>query len=258
MSDRRSRVGGLCAAVLVLDAAAAGESGTDLAADFGRALAQGPVASMAQEPGVTGPGFEAVQGPYIALYLSWGTIEGDFDNSVLGSFTDTTPDLIALPSMDPGGGFAIGIGARVTRELAVEMSYEWMELNTDATWSTGAQVGDATLQSFSLTVKYFFLTEGPIQPCVLVGLYVPWLDIDNGSLRESDLVAGDASLWGIGATLGGGLNFYLAPKVALTAETGWRAVFYTRAQGISGVEGRPDPYVDGSGFFFRAGVAIHF
>jgi opacity protein-like surface antigen len=200
-----------------------------------------------------------IEGAYVAVYLSWGTVVGDFDNVAIGSLTDSTPDLIALPEMDPGAGFAVGLGYRFTKELAFELSYEWMEHDTDATWFTGVPVGDATIQSFSANVKYFFLSDGPIQPLVLVGVYVPWLDIDNGSLRESDLVAGDASLWGIGANIGGGMNLYLTPKVALTAEVGYRIVFYTRAEGISDVEGRPEPdNIDGSGFFARAGVAITF
>ncbi len=228
---------------------------TDLTADFASALVQDPLASIKPEAG----GFRIVEGPYVSVYLAWGTIEGDFDDSVIGSLTDSTPDLIALPEMDPGVGFAVGLGYRITQELAVEVSYEFMEHTTDAAWGTGVPVGDAMIQSFSVNAKYFLLTDGPIQPLVLVGLYIPWLDIDNGSLRESDLVAGDSSMWGIGANIGGGLNFYLSPKVALTAEAGLRLVFYTRAEGISGVEGRPEPdYIDGSGFFFRAGVSIMF
>ncbi len=251
---------GLCAWLGSVDAAAAPQGGgMDLTADFGSALAQDPLASIAPEPGVTYEGFQVFEGAYVAVYLAWGTIEGDFDNVAIGSLTDSTPDLIALPEMDPGVGFAIGLGYRFSKDLAFEISYEFMEHNTDATWFTGAPVGDATIQSFSANAKYYFLSDGPIQPLVLVGVYVPWLDIDNGSLRESDFAVGDASLWGIGANIGGGLNFYLTPKVALTAEMGWRFVFYTRAEGISDVEGRPEPdNIDGSGFFARAGVAITF
>ena len=114
------------------------------------------------------------------------------------------------------------------------------------------------LNTVNFDGRLYFMTDTPLQPFALIGVAVPWLDIDNGSVDSVTLAVGNANFTGVGFNFGGGVNFYVTPQIAITGTAGWRYLFYNEAKGVNDPRGKLTPDADGSGFFLYAGASFAF
>ncbi len=229
----------------------------DLSVDLTSAYVTEPLAfdgGMHSLQGV--PDIVFKEGPYIVGYVGYQNFGGDFNGDVILTGVDPSyPDLILVPEVDDGIGFGAGLGYRFG-EFALEFNY--MRTTHDADFP-GSTIGDATLNLVNIDVKYFFMTDSPLQPMILVGLAIPWLDVGDGSIVIATGESGDSNFTGVGLNLGGGVNYFLTPQVALTAQAGYRFLWFMDVKGASNDRAniRGD-YLEGFGFFLMAGVSYTF
>jgi len=271
VSDKRRIVAGLVGLTMVTAAAGQategeggqvqdpGSEGVDLTTSFVDSLVNEPVASdLATTFNETD--FETYvthNGPYLVGYISVSTIiDTDFDGTwqiVDPGFTEG----MTITEFEQGLGFGAGLGFRYD-EFAFELFYERSEYDTTV---LGSDFNDAVMHTVNLDVRYYFMTDTPLQPHVQVGFLLPWLDIHQAA--HAPVVAptqfGDAELTGWGVSLGGGASYYFTPKIAVSGTIGWRQIWYNRIEGVFNQELRPPGgTLDGSGLFARAGIMISF
>jgi hypothetical protein len=203
-----------------------------------------------------GPGFPIFKrGFYAVGYVAAGSVDGDFDGSTV--FTGVAPldDSIFLDDIDFGVGFGVGIGYRFD-DIGFEIN--WQRTYHDHSFGATDYGSGVEMNTLNFDFRYYFMTDTPLQPFVLLGAAYPWLDIDNGSVDTTTLEVGEANFSGLGFNFGGGVNFYITPQIAITGTAGWRYVFFNEAKGVNDPRGSLDPDVDGSGFFLYAGASFTF
>jgi hypothetical protein len=198
-------------------------------------------------------GFYAKQGFYLGVTGNYNTIGGDFDGkTVEGSFNE----VVAVPKVDDALGVGIVLGYRAQKG-AIELSY--VRSQHDTTF-LGYPLGDATYNTINVDGKYFFNSDQPLQPFLLLGMCFPWLKVKNSSVSSEDfetLQSGDATFYGIGLNLGTGIAYYLNPRVAITGGITYRLNAYT---GISGevTSGKLDENLFGGGANINFGITYTF
>lgn len=249
---------GLCMTTQLSAPAFAGDEAAgevDLTADFSESLVVSePLASDGLSSLDAGPdGFHVKNGAYIIGYLAWANVDGDFDGSVTLAGAGV-PDTFSVPDLDESYAYGGGMGIR-WGDAAFEVTYQRSE--HDATFG-GAPLGDAILNTINFDLKYYFMTDQPLQPFVLVGVNVPWMDVDNGSFNIASALTGDASYIGFGANFGGGAAFYLTPKLAVTGSAGYRLMYFDSVKGIGDVRADINGNLEAHGFFVRGGVTLTF
>lgn len=229
---------------------------TGLEANFEQAIVAEPLArdDGFYEPLERPAAFYVHEGVYMASYVGYSTIDGDFDGT-MGLTNPALPDIIWVPDLDAGYSLGVGLGFRFD-DFAFEFHYE-RAAHDDATLA-GLPLGDAVLNTFNFDFKYFFNHGEQLQPHILAGCVIPWLVVDNGSTAIATGQIGDGDFVGVGLNIGGGVTYYLMPKVALTATAGYRFMWFLTAQGVTGGRSPISGNLDGSGFFGYAGVSVAF
>ncbi|MHC4415278.1 MAG: outer membrane beta-barrel protein, partial [Planctomycetota bacterium] len=193
-------------------------------------------------------------GAYVIGYFSWAIIDdgNDFEGDMV-LVGEGFPDFIVIPEFDDGVGFGVGLGYRMG-DFALELNYQRTTHDAD---SVGPPLGDGVLNLLNIDLKYFFNPEERLQPNLLVGLAIPWLDVEDASIIPFGEVD-DATYTGIGVSLGGGLSYYIDPKIALTVQGGYRFLFFTDVEGNSGQHADIEDELEAGGLFVSAGVSITF
>ncbi len=226
----------------------------DLTTDFSRAFTSAPLASDGPAAALQATdAYVFDNGPYVIGYIGTSTIDGDLDGTTILSAPDL-PDLLFVPELDTGVGFGIGLGYRID-EFAFEFNFMRTMYDTDF---GGVPFDEAALNAFNFDVKYFFSLNDPLQPFILAGLVLPWLDVENGSVDPGPPRTSDASYTGVGANLGGGFNFYLTPQIALVVQGGYRIMYFTSVKGASDDRRSVNDNLDASGFFASGGISFSF
>ena len=91
-------------------------------------------------------------------------------------------ELVFLPKLDKQPMIRGILGYRA-RQASLELSYE--RTQHDGTFA-GEVPMDATFQAFNVDGRYFFLPTRRVQPHVLFGGSLPFLDIENGSFLDPE------------------------------------------------------------------------
>ncbi len=175
------------------------------------------------------------EGFYVAGFGEATRIEGDFDDpiAIVDDLTNPT-ESVAVPELDNGGGYSVRAGYR-WHKRSLEIGYGVSEFDGDF---LGFDL-DADVHTISVDFKEFYRVETNLQPFLFVGLGMPEMKIDNAAL---DLVTvpppppRDAELDGIQINVGGGVNFYVTPQLALTAQGMYTFGRYDEAKTLSGDE----------------------
>jgi hypothetical protein len=108
------------------------------------------------------------------------------------------------------------------------------EVSYDRTKHDGlflGESGEATFQAVNFDGRFFMLTQGPVQPHVLVGGSIPWLRIKDGSFL--DPVVGDARFRGYGVNTEAGVTMFPHPKVGVSVGYSYRVMWFDRASGAT-------------------------
>jgi len=135
-------------------------------------------------------------------------------------------ELLFLPKLDEQPMIRGILGYRA-RQASLELSYE--RTQHDGTFADVAAM-DATFQAVNVDGRYFFLPTKRVQPHVLVGGSLPFLDIENGSFLDPDL--GDASFRGYGVNTEVGVTVYPTQRLGISAGYSYRWIWFDRATGV--------------------------
>lgn len=188
----------------------------------------------------------AKQGVYLGLQGLADNGANDFDGQqTLFGPTDAT----AVPDLGTGGGVGVMLGYR-WRKRSLEFSAN--RTDYDSIY-LGTIPFDANLRSYDLEFREYFRVEEKMQPF----LYMAYGDLEltaenantNGALFQDAVFRGQA------VRFGGGLSFYLSPRIALFAKGAWSWAEYGKSKGIDGtlpIAGK----LDGSGLMGAAGATI--
>lgn len=185
-----------------------------------------PVAAWSQEQ----QGFAKVGGYVGGSFVPAFTLDGETFNG-LTLYQEIDGDEIALlPKLDKQKMFRGVLGYRYEK-AALEFSYERTSHN-----GVFADVGtgEATFQQLNIDTRFFFLTNGRVQPHILAGAGFPWLTIVDGNflLNDSDAV-GDGRFKGYALNTEVGVTVYPHPQVGIVLGYEYRPIWFDRATGIT-------------------------
>jgi opacity protein-like surface antigen len=182
--------------------------------------------ALSQEP----KGFAKVGGYVGGSFVPDFTLDGEtFDG--MTAYREVGGDEIGiLPKLDKQHMFRGILGYR-GKMGALEFSYE----RTSHNGTFFDESVDATFQSVDLNGRFFFLTNGRVQPHVLVGGGIPWLTVKDGSFLEDepDAGLGDGSWKGYALNTEVGVTVYPHPQLGIAVGYHYRWIWFDRATGIT-------------------------
>jgi len=165
----------------------------------------------------------------MGMINSMGGTDFDGDTYLIG---DT--EALFVPKVEGSLGFGALLGLRFNNSAALELNYirsEHDSSHSDAI--ADANIGNTTFQMINFDVKVFLAPNNPVQPYLLLGFGIPWLDVERGAEGlVPPYYLGDATYTGTGLNLGGGLAVALSPNLALNAGITYRWIEYDTAEGI--------------------------
>jgi hypothetical protein len=135
-------------------------------------------------------------------------------------------EVMILPRLNKKNLIRAMLGHR-WEKAAFEVSYD--RSHHDGTFM--GETGEATFQAVNVDGRFFMATRGPVQPHVLVGGAIPWLNIKDGSFL--DPVVGDARFRGYGVNTEAGVTVYPTPRVGVSVGYAYRVMWFDRASGAS-------------------------
>jgi hypothetical protein len=211
---------------------------------------------------------------YIGGLATYGGIDngGDFTGQNTMTYGSSAPyEIELIPTISQNVGFAVLLGRR-EGAWAAEISY-WNS-NHSASYNNGGITyqGTATYQSINLDFKHYFFTQFPTQPFISVGLSLPWLVVQNGSLYgpyasppypPNTYSSSDATYTGIGFNLGAGLEIYMGKSFSIVGSITERWAGYGDVLGYNRVHETPqlngnDITLQASGLNFGVGATVAF
>jgi len=95
--------------------------------------------------------------------------------------------------------------------------------------------GEATFQAINVDGRYFFATNGRVQPHLLAGGSFPWLSVKDGSFSDATPNAdvGNATYRGFGVNTEAGVTVYPHPQFGIGVGYRYRLMWFDRATGVS-------------------------
>jgi hypothetical protein len=158
---------------------------------------------------------------------------GGFDG--LHGFVDrNTGTVIAVPTLSDTQSLDVVFGWRFDRDAA-DMRYarqhhsgEWYVL------SPYLLSFDATYHEFDIDGRRYFAPASRVQPFVSGGVVFQWLQVKEGSISATLTEVGDATLTGVSFQGGGGVTFYVHPRVGIGGGLTYRFEMFTRGRGVGG------------------------
>jgi hypothetical protein len=135
-------------------------------------------------------------------------------------------EILILPRLDKRNMIRPILGYRA-KKAALEFSYD--RTKHDGTF--GDATGEAIFQSINVDGRYYFATQGRIQPHILVGGAFPWLRVKDGSFLNEEV--GDGRWRGYGINTEAGVTVYPTPQLGIAAGYHYRVMWFDRATGVS-------------------------
>lgn len=194
-------------------------------------------------------GTAGAEGFYFGAGWNKSSIGGDFDGeNIFGNGSE----VIVVPKIDSGSGFAFFGGIHATENWDLEMSYYSSDHNAD--W-LGIDF-DVEYTSLNFDAKYNFETGNEnLKPYGLFGFGFGTVTVVGGSSDGFSL--GDAKYYGSGLNLGIGVNYYVKPEVSFGVAYIMRLTSYDEAEGISGTRGALPSDLDGDATTFTINATYH-
>ena len=174
----------------------------------------------------TQPAYPKVGGFAGVTFVPSFTFDGEtFDGESAYQRVDGE-ELVFLPKLDKQPMIRGILGYRA-RQASLELSYE--RTQHDGTFA-GEVPMDATFQAFNVDGRFFFMPTRRIQPHVLLGGSLPFLDIENGSVLDEEV--GDARFRGYGLNTEIGATVYPTQRFGISVGYSYRMIWFDRATGV--------------------------
>jgi hypothetical protein len=129
-----------------------------------------------------------------------------------------------IPKMQKATGFALGFGYKKSSALW-ELAYLRSSHKTNL---PGAE-SESTFNSIEVSGRIFLLKYAPIQPYVLFGISIPWIQVRNGSQLYD--TTSNATYYGMGLNLGGGITINLLPRLFISGGVVYRYLGFLYVSG---------------------------
>jgi opacity protein-like surface antigen len=190
-----------------------------------RPVQQGQLAQADPDAGYASE-FYAESGIALGLRAHGARLGGDFD----GETTLDGPDTIFLSDTDDGTGYELVLSIQ-EEGTAFEFGYTRIEHEGDFAGFSG----DVEYRAFGVRGINYWRANEALQPLAFVGMFYPLVDIEDGS---SDGVAtGTGKLRsGFGLELGGGLAWWLTPRLVLDLRVNTLYQEFAEAEGVGNDE----------------------
>ncbi len=192
------------------------------------------------------------RGFYLAFYVPFNSVNGDFKDETYLQYS-LLQRRIYIPDIDAGAGFGFGGGIKFS-QAALEVNY--LRTTHDATVNDVPR--DAVLNMANIDLKYHFVPRSTTQPYLMIGLCIPWLEVDDAATSATGDIVSNAKYRGYGLNVGGGATMHLNDKLAITGGATYRWIGYNHFTGIYGDKVNWDSSFDGSGFSFQLGIVFKF
>jgi hypothetical protein len=144
-------------------------------------------------------------------------------------------EIAILPRFEGAHNVLRLVGGYRTGRGAFEVSY-------DRTKHSGTFYdfpAEATFHVLNFDERVYLLTAHRIQPHLLLGGSIPWLQIKDGSFLDPDL--GDASYRGFGVNTEAGVTVYPHPRFGISTGYRYRVMWFDSASGVSHTAGKLRP-----------------
>ena len=169
----------------------------------------------------------AKQGGYVAVS---GFMDFAFDGVTFDGQSyyrqENGDEIMILPRLNSRNLMRGILGARFEK-AALELSYD--RTTHDGAFLEGA--GEAVFQSVNIDGRFFFLTNGRVQPHVVVGGAIPWLTIRDGGFLDDQV--GDATFRGYGVNSEAGVTVYPHRQIGIGVGYSYRVMWFDRATGVT-------------------------
>ena len=198
--------------------------------------------------GLAGPQAQDVDvqdGTYIGIGVIFTAIGGDFDGQ---RFFYDSSEAIVVPKIDAGAGFDVVLGYK-SGYWGFELFFNYA--GSDAKF--GARDIKVHRLQYGLGGRLYPLPEAQLQPFVSVGFGAEYLLAENASVDASSNL-GDATYTGVDFRIGGGLAYYLTPRLALNCKFEYVYAIFSDAEGIKGEKKPLDPSLKASSLL--AGLSL--
>jgi hypothetical protein len=136
-------------------------------------------------------------------------------------------EVVILPRFEGAHNVLRLVGGYRTGRGAFEFSY-------DRTKHSGTFFdfpAEATFHVLNFDERVYLMTAHRIQPHVLLGASIPWLQIKDGSFLDPDV--GDASFRGFGVNTEAGVTVYPHPRFGISTGYRYRMMWFDSASGVS-------------------------
>ncbi len=191
----------------------------------------------------------AKEGLYLEVILPKNNIGGGFKGNTVLTDGD---EVILIPKVIDNTGFGISLGTRFASIGSMEIGY----INSQHDIEFLGAKGEADYNIINMDMKLHFSVVTPLQPFILLGVCFPWLTVKDGSSTYNKVA--DATFSGIGFNLGGGLAYYLSPRIFLDGRVIFRYLSYNNATGVSGTRKKIEDGLDGDGMDYNIGLGYTF
>lgn len=167
------------------------------------------------------------RGGFIGVtFIPQFTFDGETFDGMTGYKQIGGEELVFLPKLDKQDLFRPVLGYR-GRQASLEISYD----HSSHKGTFAGERMDATFNSINMDGRFFVFPNSRIQPHVLVGGSVPWMNVKNGSFLDDKFA--DAHFKGYGLTAEGGVTVYPTRQFGISVGYAWRRIWFERVTGVS-------------------------
>ncbi len=164
------------------------------------------------------------QGFFLSALGVQTSLGGDLDGKT--SISDGQETFL-VPKINRAAGYGLSLGHRA-ETFSQEISYYQVE-HTLVWKDLGSK---ATSHWLEYVPKFYLTTRSALQPFTSLAVSYMWLTAENCSSLGGK--TGNATYYGLGLNLSGGLSLYLHPQLALQGSGGYRILMVGRVKGVSG------------------------
>jgi hypothetical protein len=181
----------------------------------------------------------------------WGVqtrLGGDLDGkSTISDGTET----FLVPKIESAAGYGLSLGRRAD---AFSQEIVYYQIRHDLVWKDlGAK---ATTHWLEYVPKFYLATRSALQPFTSLAVSYMWLTAENCASQGG--TSGNATFYGLGLNLQGGLSLYLNPRLAIHGSGGYRILMIGQVKGVAGQGRTIEQTVWANGPSFAGGLTLTF
>lgn len=174
---------------------------------------------------------DALNGTYIGLTFLYNSIGGHFNGE---DYFDSGQELLFIPKVKSNYGFGVSVGKRVpfNKNLGMVSELGYYRSTHDYTLLE-VEGGEAIFNMLTLKPRLYFSANKAIQPFINGELAWAWLIAKDCSITTIEPIrTGNASFSGLVLGVGGGIAYYIHPKVSIDAGIIFRFFMCANAKGV--------------------------